>query len=263
MPRHTIAFFAALMFSTTARAEAALADLIFMMPKIILVGIYYELARPWVLGAIWGIAALCWAAYFVTGRDAVGDLMDWFSRPGKSLFNPTTYGAMGFIAVASLLYVLLGYAVWGAPPARHENPTYRHNATKQTTQPRVKHTLPYPYGKSPGNARGEWPTSTGSLPDQPHLAYGGGGIVLLRNPGDEGLWVRLCAAEANPCVPLRQVYLAPRSADSVERLTGGYFRLVYTQTSGKNLSGSIDKFQISNDPAHGFSLDLKDFEQKP
>ncbi len=263
MPRHTIAFFAALMFSTTARAEAALADLIFMMPKIILVGIYYELARPWVLGAIWGIAALCWVAYFVTGRDAVGDLMDWFSRPGKSLFNPTTYGAMGFIAVASLLYVLLGYAVWGAPPARHENPTYRHNATKQTTQPRVKHTLPYPYGKSRGNARGEWPTSTGSLPDQPHLAYGGGGIVLLRNPGDEGLWVRLCAAEANPCVPLRQVYLAPRSADSVERLTGGYFRLVYTQTSGKNLSGSIDKFQISNDPAHGFSLDLKDFEQKP
>lgn len=261
MRRHATAFIAALTFSDATRAEAALTDLILLIPKIILMGLYQELARPWVLGTIWGIAALCWVAYFVTGRDAVGDLMDRFSRPGKSLFNPTTYGAMGFVAVASLVYVLIGYAVWGSPPERRESPAYQHNATRQPAKPRVKHTLPYPYGKSPRNARGEWPSSSDTLPDQPYLAYGGSAILLLRNPGDEGLWARLCAADADPCVPLRQIYLEPRHGYSTERLDAGRYRVIYTQTSGKNLSGSSAAFHLGKNPAGAETVVLSDFQQ--
>src|SRR3990167_3053564 len=62
MHKQLLLFIAALTFSATARAEASLADLIFMMPKLVLMGIYNELARPWLLAGLWGAAALFWRA---------------------------------------------------------------------------------------------------------------------------------------------------------------------------------------------------------
>ena len=72
---HILIFTASLAFSATARAEAALADLIIMMPGIILKGVYSELARPWLLAGLWGAAALFWLVRAITGRDAIGQLL--------------------------------------------------------------------------------------------------------------------------------------------------------------------------------------------
>lgn len=248
--------------STSARAEAALADLLLMMPAILLKGLYDELARPWLLAAFWAGALLCWLVYAKTGRDVVGDWLDRLSSVRRPLIHTTSYGTLGFFAVASLLYVIVGYALWG-PPQRNDRPAYQHTATRQPAKPAVGHTLPYPYGKSPGNPKGTWPTTSGNLDNQPYLAHGGGGLFTLRNPGDEGLWVRLCAADAQPCTPLRQVYLLPRSGFTVDRISAGAYRLEYTRTSGQNLSGSLEGIQIGNPAGLGYNLELRDFAPKP
>jgi hypothetical protein len=264
-PRAFTLLAALLLLCTSARAEAALADLIFLLPQMILAGIYYELARPWVLGSIWAIAALCWMAFFITGRDAVGDLMDRFGSSGNGWFNPTTHGAMGFLAVASLLYVLLGYMVWGAPPPErgmpgHGQPAARAQASAKPLPPKP---LPYPYGKSAANPQGQWPTTTGPLPDASLRAYGGGGYVMLRNPGDDALWARLCPADEERCTPVRQIYLAPRSAYLLERITDGRYRVVYTQVTGSNLSGSSPVFRPDQQSRQSETLVLNSFEARP
>lgn len=260
--RNIVLAAATLLLSSSARAEATLADLLFMMPALLLKGLYYELARPWLLVAFWVGAVLCWLVYVKTGTDVAGDWLDRWSSTRKPLINTTSYGTLGFFALASLLYVIVGYALWG-PPQRDERPAYQHTTTRQTTKPLVKHTLPYPYGKSPSNPKGTWPNTSGNLHNQPYLAYGGGGLFTLRNPGDEGLWVRLCAADAKPCTPLRQVYLLPRSGFTVDRLSAGSYRLEYTQTSGHNLTGSLDGIQIGNPAGLGYNLDLRDFTPRP
>ena len=128
MHKQLLLFIAALTFSATARAEASLADLIFMMPKLVLMGIYNELARPGLLAGLWGAAALFWLVRAITGRDAVGELLDTFTYPRKPWINTSSYGAMALLAMATLLYVLVGYALWGAPQ-RYEGPRFpQHSA---------------------------------------------------------------------------------------------------------------------------------------
>ena len=69
MHKQLLLFIAALTFSATARAEASLADLIFMMPKLVLMGIYNELARPWLLAGLWGAAILFWLVRAIVLRN--------------------------------------------------------------------------------------------------------------------------------------------------------------------------------------------------
>lgn len=233
-----------------------------MMPKLVLMGIYNELARPWLLVGLWGAAASFWLVRVVTGRDTVGALLNLYPYQRNPWIKTTSYGAMAVLASAALLFVLVGYAVWGAP-RRYEAPSYPHHAEQSAKKPTVKHTLPYPYGKSPDNRQGEWPKSSNRLPGQPYLASGGYTLISLSNPGDEGLWVRMCAADANPCSPLRQVYLAPRDGYTLDRVEEGRYRLMFTQTSGKNLSGSIEAFQVTGERMGSVNLILKEFDTKP
>lgn len=262
MQKRLVLILATLTFSAAARAEANLADLIFGLPKIILQGLYSELARPWLLAGLWGIAVLFWLVRALTGRDAVGDLLDRYPYQRNPWIKVSSYGAMAVLASAALLYVLVGYAVWGAPQ-RYEAPSYQHHARQSSRTPVVRHTLPYPYGKSPDNRQGEWPKASGRLLGQPYLAAGGDSLLTLSNPGDEGLWVRLCAADATPCVPLRQAYLAPRQGYTLDRVEEGYYRLIFIQTSGKNLSGSIAAFRVTGERRGSFNLDLNQFASPP
>lgn len=259
---HILIFTAALAFSATVRAEAALADLIIMMPGIILKGVYSELARPWLLAGLWGAAALFWLVRAITGRDAIGQLLDVFAQPSRPWLKTTSYGGMALLASATLLYVLVGYAVWGAPQ-RYEAPHSPRHATRSSAKPIVKHTLPYPYGGSPGNRRGEWPNGNGRLENQPYLAANGDTLLTVQNHSDEGLWVRLCAADSDPCVALRQVYLAPRGGYTLDRLEEGHYRLIYIQTSGQNLSGSSRVFRLTGDRRDWQNFPLTEFSPRP
>ncbi len=261
----TITFIAALTLSSAARAEAALADLIFLMPKIILVGIYYEVSRPWVLGCLWGAALLCWMVHAVTGRDAVGDLLDILGNSRRPLFNVTSYGAFAFWAAACTLVTLVGYAVLGAPQRSKSAHTGRPAHAKPQPNPLdlAPKVLPYPYRPSPGNPRGEWPVATGALPDQPMLEYRGKAYLRLSNPGNDALWARLCRAEDEPCRPVRQALVSPRHSYLVERVAEGRYRVLYTQVTGSLLSGSTPAFRVQKDPADLETLALTDFVAPP
>ena len=260
MHKPTLAFISALVFCASARAEAALADLTFMMPQLILVGLYEELSRPWVLGALWGITALSWAVYFVTGRDVVGDVMVRLSGSRNSRSDGTSPIGTTALAIAVSLYVVLGYALSG--PLSQGKPGQHRAGTKGTAQTAAAASLPYPYGKSAANPQGQWPATTGPLPGQSIGVYGGGGYVMLRNTGDEALWARMCAAEDERCTPLRDVYLAPRSAYLLERITEGRYRVAYTQITGGKLSGMSPVIRPDQKSTSGETLVLDDFQPK-
>lgn len=260
--KRPLLFMATLHFSATARAESTLADLILVMPKLILMGIYNELARPWLLAGLWGAAVLFWLLRAITGKDVIGKLLDLYPYQRNPWIKTTSYGAMALLATVTLVYVLLGYAIWGAPQ-RYKEPNYQHSAATSVKVPVVKHTLPYPHGRSPDNRQGEWPKSSGRLLDQPYLAAGGFSLISLSNPSDEGLWVRLCAADANPCAPLRQAYLAPRKGYTLDRVEEGIYRVMFTQTSGKNLSGTISAFRVTGERMGSHNLVLDEFDTQP
>lgn len=249
----------ALVASTSARAEAALADLIFLMPSIILAGLYQELSRPWVLAALWGAAAFCWLVSVVAGRDAVGDLLDRMSHTrGPQRFQFSSYGLAAFWAALCSVYVMVG-SVLVSPAAPAAKAVAARPATTATPAPK---TLAYPHGAHPGNPRGEWPTASGPLPGLSMGAYGGNAYLMLRNPGQDGLWVRLCVADLAPeCVARREIYLAPRSQYLMERVAPERYHLAYAQVTGGLRMGTTAAFRVDSKTWDGMrEMALTDFQ---
>ncbi|MDH4426308.1 MAG: hypothetical protein QE495_07635 [Acidovorax sp.] len=107
--------FAGVLIPGVAQAEAALADLVFLLPQAVLTGIYWELSRPWVLPTLWGMAALCWALYRVTGHDVAGYLLDWLRPHGRSWIDVSSHGACTLLASLCSIYVMAGWAMAGPP----------------------------------------------------------------------------------------------------------------------------------------------------
>lgn len=238
---------ALLLGSPAARAEAALADLIFLLPQILLAGIYHELSRPWVWGGLWAAAGLCWLLYALTGRDFMGVLMDRWSgtRAGASSF--TSYGAFTFWAVVCSLYVLVGSFFVRSPGAAKRGASAANAAAPAPVQPAAPAMLPYPHGESEANPRGEWPTTSGALPGLSVQAHGGNAYLMLHNPGSDGLWVRLCAADLAPdCIARREIYIAPRHQYLLERVAEGRYHLAFAEVTGARRSGTTAPFRVSS-----------------
>lgn len=249
------AFFICFSAAGSVRAEAALADLIFLLPQALAVGLYWELARPWVLPVLWGIAAFCWLVYFVTGRDAVGDVMDSLQSRRSPWITFSSQGAFTFWAAACSLYVLMGWVLTG-PPQDSSSP--KRGPAAQPAVPVAK-TLPYPFAPSEANPKAQWPSASGMLPGASVQAYYGRAYVMLRNPGDQALWVRLCRAHDEPCLPLRHMYIAAGHHYLMERVKEGRYRLEYTQISGAMQQGMTAVLRVETDPADMYTVELASF----
>ncbi|AOG25221.1 hypothetical protein [Acidovorax sp. RAC01] len=242
-----------------AQAEAALADLVFLLPQAVLTGIYWELSRPWVLPTLWGMAAICWVVYLVTGHDVVGNLLDWLRPHGRSWIDISSHGACTLLASLCSIYVMAGWAISG-PPQDPASP--RHRAVAQAPAP-APPLLPYPIAATAAYPHARWPTSSGMLPGSQLLAYGGRASVILRNPGDAPLWVRLCSADLDACHPLRQAYITARHHYFMERVREGRYRVEYTQVTGPQLSGVTPVLRVEQDPSDMYRLDLSTFAPAP
>jgi hypothetical protein len=85
---------ALLLLSTYAQAEAALAELILililMLPAILVKGLYVELARPWIIVALWVAAIVCWLLVRSAGRDVVGGWLERSSSSNGGHFSMTS-----------------------------------------------------------------------------------------------------------------------------------------------------------------------------
>lgn len=250
-----------LLFCPQAHAEAALGELVFMLPKLLLMGVYYEVAQPRTLAIIWSVTALAWMLYLLTGRDVVDEWLSRLPTEDETRHWMSIHAFCTLVAIGSLAITMVGYVLWGPPPKSSvRTPAHAVIPTK-TERPQAHNTLPYPYGKSPSNPKGQWPTSTESLPGQPWGASGGVGMVLLRNPTPEGLWARVCTAGAEPCDLLRQIYLAPQSGLTLERVTPGTYTVEYTETSGAQRSGRSEPFRVGTNPIDNTTLVLSEFRQ--
>lgn len=251
--------FAGLLIPGVAQAEAALADLVFLLPQTVLTGIYWELSRPWVLPTLWGMAALCWAVYFITGHDVVGSLLDWLRPHGNSWIDISSHGACTLLASLCSIYVMAGWAV-GGPPRDPAGPQHRAVAQAPALAPTL---LPYPIAATAAHPDARWPTSSGMLPGSQLLAYGGRASVILSNPGDAPLWVRLCSADLDVCQPMRQAYITARHHYMMERVREGRYRVEYTQVTGLQLSGVTPLLRVEQKPSDMYRLDLSEFAPSP
>lgn len=245
LSRTALLLMALLLGSPAARAEAALADLIFLMPQILLAGLYQELATPWVWGGLWAAAALCWLLYALTGRDVMGVFTDRWAGRGSRASSFTSYGAFTFWAVICSLYVLVGSFFVGATDAARQSASAAKAAAPAQPPPAETPTLRYPHGKSEANPRGEWPATSGPLPGLRTEAHGGNAYLMLRNPGSEGLWVRLCTADLAPdCIARREVYIAPHHHYLMERVGEGRYHLAFAEVTGALRSGTTAPFRV-------------------
>ena len=250
--------FAGVLIPGAAQAEAALADLLFLLPQAVLTGIYWELSRPWVLPTLWGMAALCWALYRVTGHDVAGYLLDWLRPHGRSWIDVSSHGACTLLASLCSIYVMAGWAMAG-PPRDPAGP--RHRTAAQAPAPAPP--LPYPIAATAAYPNARWPTSSGMLPGSQLLAYGGRASVILHNPGDEPLWARLCSADLDVCHPMRQAYITARHHYLIERVREGRYRVEYTQVTGRQLSGVTPLLRVEQNPGDTYRLDLSAFAPAP
>lgn len=248
MQLRTLFLASILLICNSARAEAALADLIFLMPQLLLEGLYHELASPCVLGFLWGAAGFCWLMHAITGRDIVGSVMDRGNRGSGGTFSFTSHGAFTFWAVVCSLYVVIGsFFSSSTDTLKKKNAAAMQTAAAAPAKLSGPTPLPYPHGKSDANPRGDWPSSSGLLPGTTLSAYGGTAYLMLRNPGDDALWVRLCAADFAPqCVERRQVYLKPRGHYLLERLAEGRYHLAYAEITGANRTGTTAAFRVDS-----------------
>ena len=256
-----LVFWAVLVWSPSAHADAALGELVFMLSKLLLMGVYYEVAQPTTLAIIWSVTALAWMLYLITGRDLVDEWLSRLPTEDETRYWMSIHAFCTLVAIGSLVITMVGYALWGPSPKPSARTPAPAALPSKTERHQAHHTLPYPYGKSPSNPKGQWPTSSGSLPGQPWGASGGVGLVLLRNPTPEGLWARLCTAGAEPCDLLRQLYLAPQSGETLERVTPGTYTVEYTETSGAQRSGRSEPFRVGTNPIDNTTLVLSEFRQ--
>ena len=265
LSRTALLLMALLLCSPAARAEAALADLIFLLPQMLLAGLYQELARPWVWGGLWAAAGLCWVVYALTGRDVMGFFMARSSGSSARGSSFTSYGAFTFWAVICSLYVLVGSFFVGVTDAAKRS-TPSANAAAPAPPPRPADTpmLRYPHGKSEANPRGEWPTTSGPLPGLRIEAHGGNAYLMLRNPGSDGLWVRLCVADLAPaCIARREVYIAPRHPYLLERVGEGRYHLAFAEVTGALRSGTTAPFRVRRADWDGLREMVVDESGKP
>lgn len=220
-----------------AHAEAALADLIFMLPMIIIIGFYQIL-----MGIYWwliGATVLVTAWRIVTGREFMGWLFgdenragllyemsdeSWFRSPPR--FVPLHVTLCICTALATL-YIFLCSVFISPEHLRIPKP----EVVKATPIPvDTDARIIAPSNQLPNPAGGLWPQRAGYI-DFPILAQGGKGkLVVYNNLNPSGIYIKLCNPDVYACQGLRHAYLAPNgSAMWFENLPDGDYEFRFRE----------------------------------
>jgi hypothetical protein len=271
LPRIFI-FASALMFSQHARAEAALFDLVFMLPAIIARGFY-----DWLLKYYWwffGITALVWLWRVFIGSNPLGWLFGNDEHDGllgflyphyrdERIQSPHVWLLVLFILAT--LYIFMGSAFIGFGNERERKiaaeKTLNTPTQQQPPQPPatpIKQVLtaekkipiiPFAANLDPpvNPANSPWPKQSGYLlPPQAEQLNGSTNITLHAN-SDSPIYIKLCATASDSCQAVRHIFAMPQTKFTLNNIPDGIYSLRTIEINGPQYAiARTENFEILN-----------------
>jgi hypothetical protein len=261
-----------LTFTPLARAEAALFDLVFMLPAALARGFY-----DWLLKYYWwffAITALVWLWRVFIGNNPLGWLFGTDERDGLLGFlYPQSRGEriqsphvwLLVLLILTTLYIFIGSAFIGFGNERARKiaaEKYLNTPTQQQSpQPPatpIKPVLPaekkipiVPFAVNldppvnPSNS--PWPKQSGYLlPPQAEQLNGSTTITLHAN-SDSPIYIKLCATANTDCQVVRHIFARPQTKFTLNNIPDGTYSLRTIEINGPEYAIARTKnFEILN-----------------
>lgn len=233
--------------SANACAEAALAELILLLPQIFIVGVYLQIKQ-----FFWLIAALLvisWILYSMTSysRDHDGGsrnpLLD-------SLAQLYLHRFMTRVSIVAVLWLVLTHMMFKQETLDSLTADV---APKKTRQQKNQQPVPLPVQKPPGLVNpfgGAWPDRMGYLAGAPLGASNGKTSIVISNSlAPSAVYVKLCYYGESACQGIRHAYIGARWQFRMENVTPGEYELRYRETKPNGVAAKSRQITIVGDSA--------------
>jgi hypothetical protein len=239
-----------LAYATDASAEAALGDLIFMLPTILAVGFY-----DWLVKIYWwlfGATAVTWAWYLLDlpnpfgwlfGKEKSDGLLTHIypGNRGKRVESPHIF--LLIFCIFATLYIAVGSAFIGF----HSERTRKIAAEKTLNSPKEKsppipekplfnaptrlpvrafdvNTIP---PENPANKA--WPKESSYLISLSADQQNGTGTIAIAGGKDTPIYIKLCATADENCQAVRHIFKRPGETFVLNNIPDGIYSLRYIE----------------------------------
>ncbi len=262
------------MFSQHARAEAALFDLVFMLPAIIARGFY-----DWLLKYYWwffGITALVWLWRVSIGNNPLAWLFGSDERDGLLNFlYPNSRGEriesphvwLLVLLILATLYIFIGSAFIGFSNERDRKIAAEKYLNTPRPQPPntaanpiapTKPVLPIEQQMSvaafavnldpPENpANSAWPKQSGYLMPPQAEQLNGSANITIHTSSNSPIYIKLCATASPDCQVVRHIFIMPQTKFTLNNIPDGTYSLRSIEINGPEYAIARTKnFEILN-----------------
>ena len=244
--------------SMTAHAEAALADLFFILPMVLAIE-----AFPWVLMAIIPLLLITWVLRYMAQQSGSDDRSHWVT---------------GGMLIFSVLFVCVVYPI----KLDHERKQQKEQAERLLEQQRALTRTEEHVGEFEAQARVReteqrarasfndakektWrryspngkPWPSGGDIDMPKLATGGTGSIFVYTGSTAPLYVKLCTVSLGPCKGLRHDFVGYSDGAQMNQLPPGIYEVRYidlaTEQAARSrritiVAGNSERIQLDVPP---------------
>ena len=234
-----------LAFSTSASADPQLADLLFLLPKILLLAafIYAVKALPWVLLALAVGAALRWKLGYDVSIPVINGRRNRLERLGLlEVSRWLLYLILPILLIGTLFVdpIIQRNAWFGAPKVAA--PSAPPASVPAEVLVKIPTRLRNPMG-------GEWPKNSGLITGMVGNFALGGALEIDNRAGLSAVYVKLCAASGR-CVGVRNAYVRAGErfrVDAIEAAQNYHIRYAEVQADDGLRWGKSAAFAIETE----------------
>jgi hypothetical protein len=243
-----LAMFGCLLPSANAHAEAALADLIFLLPQIFIIGVYLQIKQFfWLMAALLAISWLLYAMISYS-RDHDGGSRDPLLN---SLAQLSLHRFMTGVSIVAVLWLGLTHMMFKQETL--DSLTAADTALQKTRQQKNQQPEPLPVQEPPGLVNpfgGAWPDRMGYLAGAPLGASNGKTSIVISNSlAPSAVYVKLCYYGEVACKGIRHAYIGARWQFRMENVTPGEYELRYRETKPNGVAAKSRQITIVGNSA--------------
>jgi hypothetical protein len=203
---------ALVLFPAIAFADPQLGDLLFLMPKILLLGLYM-----WALEYFWWVVAAtvgAWTFAIFFKRDIFWFLPD---KHPESRFKPSTHGLLTVLLIAMVFTIFFGMILHAPIVSEAKFPSFSTQPSSSNLPTDVVVTPPQALERKYFNPMGgNWPTQSIELFTVPSIGEDSTFEVELDNrEGQSDVYIKLCSVQGR-C--LRQAFLRKGSTLTLRKI---------------------------------------------
>jgi hypothetical protein len=235
----TAGLLSTLLISSSANAEAALADLFIVIPEMLFLGVYLQIKKFFWLLAF--LVALSWALQWMSRYYRDNAVHDPLQAEASLLAFHRFINGIGITAV---LWVLLTHMIFGQEKLASLD-TYMKQQNTPKPAPRAAEPPPLmnPFG-------GPWPDRMGYLQSAPFGARRGSTSVVISNSQSATpVYIKLCHYGVAACSGIRHAYIGANWYFRMEKVTPGEYELRFRQTTPHGKAAKSRKITVTGESA--------------